>query len=410
MGGIAKRLMPLTAETSKACVRLVCRPIIEISIQTLARQGVKDFIFGVKGYQNYKSLFDYFQDGTGYSASSGIVPKINIKYQPNVDDCGSADSARINMEYYDVREPVFGVQGDNIFDINLKSLLEFHEKKGGIATICLKRVEDVEGYGVAEMDKNMRILRFVEKPKRGKAPSNLANTGLYLFSPEVRKVMDSEEVKRMIAKNRSLDFGYDFIPHLIRSGYEVYGYEIERGWYDIGSPERYLDAMYDILMGRLDCLCDFQGRVSSDRRLWIQGDSPESIARKNRILEMIRKGEVTVEEPVLIGRHSRVEEGVRISNSSIDNFVKIGRDTIIEGSAIMDRVNIGEHAEIRKSIVGRHTVIESTATKPTSISAVSVVGDDSRIAAGCVLKRARIWPHVKLAEGFYEGEIRSKKT
>ena len=410
VGGMANRLMPLTAETSKACVRLVCRPIIEISIQALAKQGVKHFIFGVKGYQNYKSLYDYFQNGTGYSASTGICPRIHINYQPNEEDYGSADSARINMLYYGIQDPVFGVQGDNIFDINLKSLLEFHKEKGGIATICLKRVEDVKGYGVAEVDENMRILRFVEKPKKEEAPSNLANTGLYLFDPEIRKVIDSEEIRKMTVENKSLDFGYDFIPYLIRSGYEVYGYEIERGWYDIGSPERYLDAMYDILMGRLECLSDLPGRVSHDKRLWIQGESPESIARKNRILGMTRRGEIRLEEPVLIGRHCQIEAGVRISNSSIDNFVKIGRGAIIEDSAIMDRVNIGEHAEIRRSIIGRHAVIESTAAKPTSLSGVSVVGDDARISPGCILEKARIWPHVKLAEGSYTGETHSDET
>lgn len=410
VGGRAKRLMPLTAEASKACVRLANRPIIEIAIQTLAKQGVKYFVFGVKGYQNYKSLFDYFQEGIGYSAKYGIRPRIHIKYQPNEDDCGSADSARITMEYYDLVDPFFGVQGDNIFDIDLKSLLRFHREKGGIATICLKKVENVEGYGVAEIDEDMRIHRFAEKPRKEEAPSNLANTGLYLFSPEIREVMKYAEIKKMIHENKRLDFGYDLIPYLIRSGQKVYGYEIEKGWYDLGTPERYLDALYDILRGRVECICAFQGQVSPDRRLWIQGESPESIIRRERIVRMIENGKIDVEEPVLIGRHCQIEEGARVSNSCIDNFTKIGKGTVIEDSAIMDRVNIGDHAEIRKSIIGRHAVIESLSTKPTRILAVSVVGDNVRISAGCRLKGGKIWPHLELTEGSYEGEIRSTKT
>jgi len=59
VGGMAKRLRPLTAEVSKACVRLLNRPLIEISLLTLARQQIKNFIFGVKGYTNYKSLHDH---------------------------------------------------------------------------------------------------------------------------------------------------------------------------------------------------------------------------------------------------------------------------------------------------------------------------------------------------------------
>ncbi|MHC1629109.1 MAG: sugar phosphate nucleotidyltransferase, partial [Candidatus Nezhaarchaeales archaeon] len=50
VGGEAKRLKPLTAEVSKACVRFANRPLIEFSLIHLARQGIKNFIFGVKGY------------------------------------------------------------------------------------------------------------------------------------------------------------------------------------------------------------------------------------------------------------------------------------------------------------------------------------------------------------------------
>ncbi len=129
VGGKATRLLPLTAETSKACLRLLNRPLVEFSLLSLANQGIRNFIFGVKGYTNYRDLYDYFESGYGFSARYNIKPRIHIKYQPNVDDLGSADSARINMDYYELNNPVFAVQGDNIFDVNLKSLLDFHRGK-----------------------------------------------------------------------------------------------------------------------------------------------------------------------------------------------------------------------------------------------------------------------------------------
>lgn len=405
VGGVAKRLMPLTAETSKACVRLVNMPIIGIAILGLARQGVKHFIFGVKGYHNYKDLFDTFGEGYGFSAKYKIEPRIHMKYQPNEDDCGSADSARINMEYYDVKDPVFGVQGDNIFDVDLRRLIQFHTETNGIATICLKEVEDAEGYGIAEVDDNMRIYSFVEKPPNDEAPSNLANTGLYLFSPQIREIFRGEWIRETIAAQKRLDFGYDFMPYLIRSGYEVYGYVIEKGWYDVGSPERYLEAMYDILGGRLECLKEFQGGISADKRIWIQGESQASLARRNRIVDMMKDGKIELEEPVLIGRHCQIEEGVRISNSCIDNYTIIRRGTVIKDSAVMDRVLVGENAEITSSIIGRHTTIGSTSARRTNISSISVTGDNVWIDAGCLLKNAKIYPHLKLQENAYEGEI-----
>ena len=92
------------------------------------KPGHAQLYLWVKGYTNYRDLYDYFESGYGFSARYNIKPRIHIKYQPNVDDLGSADSARINMEYYELNNPVFAVQGDNIFDIKVKSLIDYHRK------------------------------------------------------------------------------------------------------------------------------------------------------------------------------------------------------------------------------------------------------------------------------------------
>jgi Nucleoside-diphosphate-sugar pyrophosphorylase involved in lipopolysaccharide biosynthesis/translation initiation factor 2B, gamma/epsilon subunits (eIF-2Bgamma/eIF-2Bepsilon) len=68
IGGEATRLRPLTIETSKAAIRLLNRPLIEYTILELAKQGIKEFIFGVRGYVNYRSLFDLFKEGIGFSS------------------------------------------------------------------------------------------------------------------------------------------------------------------------------------------------------------------------------------------------------------------------------------------------------------------------------------------------------
>ena len=227
VGGKATRLLPLTAETSKACLRLLNRPLVEFSLLSLASQGIRNFIFGVKGYTNYRDLYDYFESGYGFSARYNIKPRIHIKYQPNVEDFGSADSARINMEYYELSNPVFAVQGDNIFDINVKSLIDFHKQKCSALTIVLREVENVEGLGIADIDKNGRIQRFVEKPLPKDAPSNLANTGLYVLSPEVKKIFKEKGVQQIMKEKNRLDFGYDFIPYVIQSGRPVYGYTLK---------------------------------------------------------------------------------------------------------------------------------------------------------------------------------------
>lgn len=393
VGGKATRLLPLTAETSKACIRLLNRPLIEFSLLPLARQGIKNFIFGVKGYTNYRDLHDYFESGYGFSARYNIEPRVHIKYQPNVEDLGSADSASINMEYYNVKDPVFAVQGDNIFDVSVKDLVEFHKKKGAVMTIALREVENVEGFGIADIDKDMRISRFVEKPSPKEAPSDLANTGLYMVSPEIKKIFKEKGVKQIIKERHRLDFGYDFIPYLISTGRPVYGYTLKGSWFDVGTPRRYLEAMKDMLYGKFASLTDFGGRLDEEQRVWVQGESSDSMKRRQEIIRKITKGTIEVEGAVLVGRHCEIGDGVRIVNSCIDNYTKVGNGAEIEESAIMDRVIIGDKAQIKESIVGRHVKVASNARKPTKIDSVSTIADDVAIDEGCTLSATKIYPH-----------------
>jgi len=369
------------------------RPLIEFSLLSLARQGIKNFIFGVKGYTNYRDLHDYFESGYGFSARYEIRPRVHIKYQPNVDDLGSADSAKINMEYYNVKDPVFAVQGDNIFDVNVEELARFHEKKEAVMTIALREVDNVEGYGIADINKEKRIARFVEKPSPKEAPSNLANTGLYVVSPEIRKIFKEKGVKEIIKEKHRLDFGFDFIPYIIKTGRPVYGYTLKGSWYDVGTPKRYLDAMHDMLYGKFSSLTDFGGRISEKARIWVQGESSESMKSRKEIVRKITQGKIEIEGAVLVGRHCKIGDGVRIANSCIDNYTQIGKGVVVEDSAVMDRVIIDEKANIKESIVGRHVTIKSTPKKQTHISAVSVIADDVAIAEGSELEATKIYPH-----------------
>jgi len=396
VGGRATRLLPLTAETSKACLRLLNRPLVEFSLLSLASQGIRNFIFGVKGYTNYRDLFDYFESGYGFSVRYNIKPRIHIKYQPNVPDLGSADSARINMEYYDLKTPVFAVQGDNIFDIKVRNLIDFHKEKGAAMTIVLREVQNVEGLGIADIDKNCKINRFVEKPLPKDAPSNLANTGLYVISPEVKKIYKEKGVQQIMKEKNRLDFGYDFIPYVIKSGRPVYGYTLKGSWFDVGTPKSYLEAMKNLLHGGFPTLNDFGGRISEDCKVWVQGESNDSEKRREEIVQRIKQKKIEVEGAVLIGRHCQIEDGVRLVDCCIDNFTRIGKNAIVENSAVMDRAIIGEEAEVLESIVGRHVAVNSSQKNPTKLNAVSVVADDVTLEEGCVLVSSKVYPHQRV--------------
>jgi len=405
VGGKATRLWPLTFETSKACLRLLNRPLVEFSLLSLANQGIRNFIFGVKGYTNYRDLYDYFESGTGFSARYGIDPPVHIKYQPNVADLGSADSARINMDYYEITNPVFAVQGDNIFDINIKNLIEFHKEKQATLTIVLREVDNVEGLGIANIDQSGRIREFVEKPQPKDAPSNLANTGLYVLSPEIQQIFKEKGVQQLVEEKNRLDFGYDFIPYVISTGRPVYGYTLKSNWFDVGTPRSYLEAMKRLLAGGLSTLKDFGGRLSEDSLIWVQGNGADSEKCREEIISQVKCGRIEIEGAVVIGQHCQIEDGARIVNSCIDNFTRIGRNAVIVNSAVMDRVIVGDGAEIQDSIIGRHVVVNSSVNNPTRINSVSVVADDVVLDEGCVLSDSKVYPHQHIRGEFQNQTI-----
>jgi len=393
VGGEAKRLKPLTAEVSKALVRFLNRPLVEHAMARLASQGVREFIFGVKGYINYKSLYDYFQDGAGFTAKYNLGHRVRIFYQPNVDDLGSADSIRLNMEYYDIDDYLLVVQGDNIFDVDLRDLLSFHIEKNALMTIALTRVVDVERYGIAEMDEDSKIFRFVEKPKSHETKSRLANTGIYILSPEIREVFSGEKVRRLMSERLRLDFGMDLIPMLVESGYAVYGYPLRGDWYDIGTPETYLDSMIK-LINRTNAREYLGEPIDAPGKIWIQAHDQRENMGRERLVKKIRDGAIRVEGAALIGEHCQIGDNVVIRDSCIDNFSIILEGAVIERSAILDRTIIGESAQISDSIVSRHVKVSSSRDRPTRINEVSVIGDDVAIGEGCLITATKIYPHI----------------
>jgi len=397
IGGQAKRLRPLTHDVSKPCIRFLNRALIEFSMATLAEQGVRHFIFGEYGYTNYSNLFDQYGEGVGFSTKYQITPRVHIKHQPNLDDLGSADSYRLNMEYYDVHNPVLVVQGDNLFNIDLNDLIKTHEEKRALMTIALTRVEKTEGYGIAELDKDMRIKRFIEKPPPDKAPSNLANAGIYLLSPEVRKEVESDEIKRIMVDRKRLDFGFDFIPYLVDKGFPIYGYEL-KVWYDVGTPEKYLKAMLNVLHGKLDIRISEQ-RILPDRNVWVQGYSVESIKRREDILSKYKEKKLAIEGAALIGRHTRIGDHSMIADSNIDNFCILGEHVNIERSAVLDAAKIGDYSYVSDSILGRKVVVESTRENPTYIESTSVIGNTVHIREGCRIIKTKINPHLTIPPG-----------
>ena len=338
-------MYPLTLDQPKPLVELCDTAIIANLFRVLASQGCRRFILGSKGASNTLDLSNYFKTGEGFFKRLGITDHQDFSYQPLYDDKGSADSLRYCMNYFDINDDLLVVSGDNLIDIDLASFVDFHRLHKPLLTVALKELgpkENISQYGVARVDKDMRIAGFVEKPKTGSEPSRMINTAFYLFSPQIREVL-----ARM--GNKARDIGGDLIPYLTENGYPVYGFPITGYWMDIGTPERLHQASMDCLSGAVR---HFDRKYHYKPNQWIH---PSTLAK---IEPLLTSGDIQLVGNVSIGRNCHIEKGVVIESSHIGHTSLIERNVEIKESMIMSFADIHHMADIHRTIVGRHTTIE----------------------------------------------------
>ncbi|NJF25570.1 NDP-sugar synthase [Thermococcus sp. Bubb.Bath] len=390
IGGEATRLRPLTIETSKGLVRLLNKPILEHSILSLAKDGIEEVYLGVKGYVNYTTLFDYFREGYWLKKKYGLEKEVRIRYMPRYESTTNGDAVWYTMNYYGIKEPVVVIQGDNIYQLNIQDMHEWHRKKNAFMTIALQPVDDVIGFGVAKVDDDYRIEYFVEKPKPEEAPSNLANTGIYILSENFWEFLDESWAREMKETGR-LDFGGDMIPALIEHGYEVYGYPMEGYWFDVGTPERYLNAAMYLLRNLSP---EDMEAIEITRDVYMQGKSEMSEDLRRKFREMIKRGKLLVEGKVLLGRHISIGEGTALEDAVIDNYTMVGRNCEILHSVVMDRAKLGDNVRIVNSIIGRHVEIGDNVRIVNS-----VIGDNAVVDDNVRMYNVKIWPHEFVEKG-----------
>jgi NDP-sugar pyrophosphorylase family protein len=387
VGGEGTRLYPLTLRHPKPLVSMCGRAVLARSFETLAKQGCREFILAGKGPENTLYIKEYFKEGEGFSGRLKLRPKARFRYQPNYDDRGNADSVRFCMEYFDIKKDIIVISGDNIIDIDIGEMLEFHRRKKSLLTVGLKELgigEDLSQFGVAEIAKDGRIKRFVEKPPGGTEPSRLINTSLYIFSPKIRRVF-----KEMGEKVR--DIGGDVIPYLTENGYSVYGYICRGYWADIGTPANLLKATQDMLHGKLGRIkfegeqTTLYGAVKPQSKCWISPSTSKNIEKT---------GGVEIGKYVRIGADCKIERNVRIESSCIGDNCTIGEGSEIIGSVVMDFTNIGKNVRLNKCIVGRYSTIQDGSiidsdleveVEQSSSDLVPVVGEGVTILKGSII-------------------------
>jgi NDP-sugar pyrophosphorylase family protein len=395
VGGGGTRLYPLTLSQPKPLVEICDTAIIAVLFRLLAVQGGRRFTLGSKGADNTLELSNYFKAGEGFFKRLGINDPDGFCYQPQYDDKGSADSLRYCINYFDIKDDIVVVSGDNLIDIDLKKFLNFHHQHEPVLTVAVKEMkadESLSQYGVADIDEDFRIKRFVEKPKKGTEPSRMINTAFYLFSPQIREILQE-------MGDAARDIGGDLIPYLTEHGYKVCCYPVKGYWIDIGTPERLHQAAMDVLAGKVE---HFAFSHAYKPHQWIH---PSTLSKIQGDLD---SGEIKLKGNISIGRNCRIERGTIIENSHIGHTSMIERNVEIRNSMVMSFSNIKRGVVMNGAIVGRHSTIGANcilgAHQPHADGKIPVIGEDLLLPPeSTVLPGTRVAPlkysHRVLATG-----------
>jgi mannose-1-phosphate guanylyltransferase len=317
-GGEGTRLRPLTLTVPKPVMPLAGRPFLTFMLDWLASHGVTEAILSC----------GYGSDGVR-RVLGDIYEGMRLRYVVEGEPLGTAGPVRLAADEGVLADRFLVLNGDTLTDFDLSAGLEQHERTGAQGTLALIAVEDTASYGVVPTDEDGRVVEFLEKVEN--PPTNRINAGAYVLE---------RSVAERIEPGRAVSFEREVFPAMAAEGV-LYGYMAEGYWIDIGTPDRYLEATYDLLAGR----------VASSLP---PSDETGSLIYPGSITSGARIGPQSV-----VGSHCIVGEGSVVDRSVLHQNVRVGRDCTIVSAVVARDVRAGDGARVGEdAIVGAGAVLE----------------------------------------------------
>jgi bifunctional UDP-N-acetylglucosamine pyrophosphorylase/glucosamine-1-phosphate N-acetyltransferase len=324
--GAGERLMPITATRPKHLIKVGGKPILQFCLEAVQKAGITDAII-VTHYMG-DAIRSYFGDGEQLGLKLTYVEQKAIQ--------GTGNAAEVAEPYVDGDFVL--IYGDLLFGQDtVKQILSQFKKGKTAAVMGVVPVDTPESYGIIEQDAEGKVKRTVEKPAPGKAPSNLANAGVYVFSKEV-----FDKIKQTKASIRGEWELTDAITMLAEEGKTVLSSQISKDdWFDVGRPWDLLDAN-NWALKRMDH--KVLGTVEQGAHLI----GPVTVAEFARV----RSG-AYIEGPVFIDEEADVGPNCYVrSGTSIGKKVRVGNGCEIKNSIIMDGTHAGHLSYVGDSILG----------------------------------------------------------
>lgn len=307
--GVGNRLMPLTLNVPKPMIPIANIPVMEYGVALLRQHNITEIIANLHYLPD--RIADYFKDGKEF--------QVDLSFSREETLHGTAGGVKNNAWF--LQDDTFVIlSGDALTDIDLTEMINFHKAKGAIATIALKREDDVSEFGVVITDTDGKITAFQEKPKAEEALSNLVNTGIYIFEPEIFELIP----------DGVYDFGKELFPKLVQMNMPFYGYDIKDSyWCDVGSTKIYLQANGDMLNNKVKTTLPFKAIAN----------------------EVQLGSDVELKGQVVIGYGSIIEAGAVIKDSVIWPRSIVKKAAVIMDSVVGNDCTIAEGCVVQNSIV-----------------------------------------------------------
>jgi mannose-1-phosphate guanylyltransferase len=316
VGGEGTRLRPLTETVPKPALTLVDRPFLAYMIEWLAGHGVTEVVLACG-----------FLPGALREALEGEEERagVRIRYVVEPEPLGTAGAIRFAADALgdDLDDRFLALNGDVLTDLDLSALLRAHDERNAAATIALHAVEDAAAYGLVRSGEEGEVLEFLEKT--GVHAPGEVNAGMYVL---VRSLLE------LIPAARSVSIERDVFPRLVGKG--LHGLRLDGYWMDIGTPERYLQASWDILEGRVDT------RVEP-------GAKGVFIAAGAEVAE-----DATVGPRAVVGLGCRISAGASVRES-----------------VLLDGCAVGESAQVLRSILAPGAEVAARAVIEDSVAAAN---------------------------------------
>jgi NDP-sugar pyrophosphorylase family protein len=312
-GGFGTRLRPLTLNLPKPVVPLVNRPILAYQIELLKRAGITDIILSL----NYQP--DKIQEVIGDGEKYGV----KISYVTEPEPLGTAGAVKFAEEF--INQTTVILNGDNLINLDISAVANYHKKQNAAATIVLQRLENPLGYGLVEIDEENNVLNFLEKPSAEtltKISTRTVNAGTYILEPSV---LD------LIPKDENYSFEYGVFPELLKRNDKFTSFVDDSYWLDVGTPQRYLLAHQEIINNK------------------VSGFSGEDLRNESET-----SATAQISENSIIGKDCVIKDEVEIENSVIGEKVFIDKGCIIKDSVILAETMLGEKVSISGAIIGKN--------------------------------------------------------